>query len=207
MHEKRAGNPIAATTVPPGMNIPRLLATTALTALVGVPVTIAPPAAGLSCAQPSTVITRAEQVYTGEIIDAHDGSILVNVTEVWQGGPVEGQVWLEVDAQGWTSWAAHGGEIPDGYASRTTWVFAPRDATVGPCSAWPLDGDMDEYLLPHRPKQPAAPETQLAQHDKHEVTQPTNESEALVPPLAGGIGAAVLAGVAGVVVRRRRAAD
>lgn len=188
------------------MELPRLLATAALAASVAVPVAIAPPAAALSCVGPPMVIADAVLVYAGRIVDARDNRILIDVTEVWKGGPVEEQVWLEVEAVGWTPWADRGGEIPDGYESPKKWVFAPHDAAVGPCNAWSLDRGTRQYLLPHRPDQPQAPVAEDEQQDAGEATPPTEGSASSAWPLLGGVGGAlfVLVTLAVAVVVRRR---
>ncbi|HXH78611.1 hypothetical protein [Nocardioides sp.] len=132
------------------MAIPRVLATAVLAVSAIVPVMAAPPAAAFSCAEATKVVARAERVYAGRIIDARDGRILVSVTEVWKGGPVEDEVWLRADVVEGTSWAGSvsGSEIPDGYSSRGTWVFAPFWGAVGPCSAWFYSPGVRDYLMP-----------------------------------------------------------
>lgn len=182
------------------MNLPRMLATVALVASVAVPVTVAAPAAALSCVEVSEVLADADQVYAGRIIDARDSRILVDVTEVWKGGPVEEEVWLEVEVESWTSWAGKGGEIADGYASPEMWVFAPFDAgAVGPCSAWSLDDGMRKYLLSHRPDQPQDPVARTTRQHTGEATPAAEQTQSSAWPLvagAGGVGVLVVAAVA-----------
>lgn len=187
-----------------------MLATAALAAVAVAPVTVASPAAALSCVEVSKVIADAEQVYAGRIIDGRDSRILVDVTEVWKGGPVEDEVWLDVDEEGWTSWVGDGRKIADGYASPETWVFAPLDAgVVGACSAWSLDHGMREHLLPHRPGQPQDPVDRDAHQDAGEATPATEQTQSSAWPLVAGVGGGVvlmIIAVSGVVRPRRSVA-
>ena len=130
------------------------LATSAVVAVL--PLLVAAPAQALSCVGPDDVIAEAEQVFTGRIVDASDGRLLLAVEEVWKGGPVEERVWMDVDLPGWSQWADGDGDVPDGYSSPHRWVFAPYDASVGPCTAW--------RARPCPGPRPCAPAARVATH-------------------------------------------
>lgn len=103
----------------------------------GLGVLPAPPASALSCVEPRTVVTEAEVVYAGRVVDTRGSRILVEVSEVWRGGPVDAQVWLELDLESWFAWVDRSGHVPDGFTTTEDWVFAPEGGGVSPCSAWP----------------------------------------------------------------------
>ncbi|WP_182524412.1 hypothetical protein [Nocardioides dongkuii] len=189
------------------MRIQPSLATAALTAAVAAPVALAPPASALSCVDVSAVVADSKQVYAGRIIDARDSHVLVEVDEIWKGGPVEEQVWLEVHAEEWTSWAEDGDAIADGYSSPETWVFASDgNGVTGACSAWPLGQSQGRRTdaRPHRPDHPRAPVAEDALQDQGEATPPAEAS--VLPRVGGGVGAAGVLLAAALVVRRRRSA-
>lgn len=190
------------------MTLPRLLATAALAASAVVPMMVAAPASALSCVEVSKVIADAQQVYAGRIIDARDGHVLVDVKEVWKGGPVEEEIWLGVEGAYWTPWTRDGHEAPDGYSSPRTWVFAPlHPSVVGPCEAWSLDRGMRKHLLPHRPEQPQVPvATDAPPQEASEAAPAPKPTESSVWPLVGGgiSGAVVVMTVVALVLRRRR---
>lgn len=124
-----------------------LVATAVLAGAGAGPSLLGSPAAALSCVPPGAVLADADRVLAGTILDADDNRILVGVTETWSGGPVAPQVWLDVDLVVWSSWAGRDGEIPDGFTSHSTWVFAPdRHGSVNPCTSWPLS-----RVAQHRP--------------------------------------------------------
>lgn len=196
--------------VQPLMKIRCVVSAIVVAASAAVPVVVASPADALSCVGPSTVIADAPQVYAGRIVDARDNHVLVDVTEVWKGAPVEERVWLGVTMVEWTSWTtAMAPEIPDGYSSPDTWVFAPEGAgTVGPCNAWSMeDRGSRKYLLPHRPDEPQAPVADGTLQDAGEATPATGPARASLWPLVGGgAGLAVAVSLAALLLVRRRLA-
>lgn len=182
-----------------------LLAATALVAGLVVPVAAASPAGALSCVGPDMVLEGAAVIYTGKVVDARDGRVLVEVDEVWRGGPVEEEVWLEVQLQGWMQWTGPDRRIPDGFSTKRTWVFAPDGATIGPCTTWAMDSYLSEYVDEHRPAEPEAPVAtdSGAEDGESEVRQQAGPTSwALVGGLAGVIGAI---GVGALLLGRRRA--
>lgn len=166
-----------------------------------IPLVAAAPAAALSCVGIEGVLRDAEQAYTGRIVDAQDGVLQVAVDEVWRGGPVEDRVWLEVQLAGWSEWAGPDGEVPDGYSSPATWLFAPDDGAVGPCTAWRTGS---AYVDRHRPDRTEEPVADGALDGAGEAPAPTGEEVpwALVTGLGGGGAVAAALGV--VLVRRYR---
>ena len=189
------------------MRIPCATVLVALTAAVAVPVTVtASPAEALSCVGPSTVIADALQVYSGTIVDARDNHILVDVAEVWKGGPVEEEVWLAVEMVEWTSWVdGMNSEISDGYTSGETWVFAPDgQGTVGPCSAWAMGDGMRKYLTPFRPEQPKAPVAEGVLSDAGEAVPDDTKQSSLGLIVGGGAFGVALLVVLLVALARRR---
>lgn len=126
----------------PGTAVRRLLAA-ALTAglLVGLPVVAAGPAAALSCVMPEAVLRNAEQVFTARIVevDLDAGEVVVEVEDVWWGGPVDERLTLGLDLPGWWD-----GDVSSGDPDRDRlWVMAPvtkrGGASVNPCTAWSPD--------------------------------------------------------------------
>lgn len=194
-----------------------LLASAALAAGLVVPVAlaVAPPAGALSCVGPEEVLDDAEVLYTGSVVDARDGRVLVEVEEVWRGGPVEEQVWLRVDLEVWMPWAGPDGRIPEGFATKRTWVFAPDGARIGPCTTWVMDAYLRPYVDEHRPDQPDPPVPAAAETAGNAAGPERAGSEAepvreqagptswpLVGGLAGLLGAL---GVGALFLARRRA--
>ena len=161
----------------------------------------AAPAHALSCVGPDDVIAEADQVFTGRIVDAADGRLLLAVEEVWKGAPVEERVWMDVDLPGWSEWAGPGGEVPDGYRSPDQWVFAPYDASVGPCTAWRADPGLVRAHAPDRPEAPV-PDGTLAGSGE----RPAPRQDAPLLAVAAGVGlggGAAAAGLALLALRRR----
>lgn len=189
-----------------GMTARTFLASAALAAGLVVPVAAASPAGALSCVGPDRVLEDAEVVYTGTVVDARDSRVLVEVEEVWRGGPVEEHVWLRVELEGWTQWAGPSGRIPDGFSTTSTWLFAPdEEQAVGPCTSWAMDGFLRPYVEQHRPAEPQAPvpgaaESESAADDVHE-----QESPAGWPLMAGATGLLAALGLAALLLARRRA--
>lgn len=182
-----------------------LLASAALAAGLAVPVAVASPAGALSCVGPDMVLEDAAVIYTGRVVDARDGRVLVAVDEVWRGGPVEEEVWLKVQLQRWMQWAGPDGRIPDGFAAKRAWVFAPDGAAIGPCTTWAMDSYLREYVDEHRPAEPEAPVAtdSGAEGGESEVRQQAGPTSwALVGGLAGVLGAI---GVGALLLGRRRA--
>jgi hypothetical protein len=186
-----------------------LLASAALAAGLAVPVAVAPPALALSCVGPDRVLDDADVVYTGRVVDSGDGRVLVEVEEVWRGGPVDEEVWLAVQLEGWTEWAGPDGRIPDGFSTSGTWVFAPDGADIGPCTAWALDSQLREHVEEHRPAQPDAPvDTSGTSDDGTEAAEAEAVREQGGPtswPVVGGLAGVLAAiGVAALLLGRRR---
>lgn len=161
------------------------------------PLVLAPPAAALSCVDAATVIKDAPQVYAGKVVDARDGKVRVAVEEVWKGGAaVPSDVWLPIEEgmEFWMSWGQNG-EIPEGFSTRDTWVFAPHQGQIGACSTWARDG------IPElRPEQPLPPAEAPAPTPE---PVPDDDNWSIVAGVGVG-GAAVLAGLGGLVWWRRR---
>lgn len=163
--------------------------------LLGTAALSAPPASALSCVGVDGVLEDAKTVFTGKIVDAQDGHILVDVGEVWRGSVGE-PVWLDVGSEEWSEWAGDGGRVPDGYQSDATWVFAPDDTIVNPCVAWRLEGD----LLRHRPDTVGLPDSGGAEPGP-DAAPATAESS--TPVL--GIGSVLIATLlVGLLVWRQR---
>lgn len=180
------------------MRKPVAVAASPLVLLLGLSVA---PAQALSCVGPDDAIEKAEQVFTGRIVDASDGRLLLAVEEVWKGAPVEARVWMDVDLPGWSEWAGPAGEVPDGYSSPHRWVFAPYEASVGPCTAWRANHALVRDHAPDRPKTPVADGTLSGAGE-----QPAPREDA--PPLAvaAGVGlggGAAAAGLVLLLLRRR----
>lgn len=192
-----------------------LLASAALVAGLVVPVAVAAPAGALSCVGPDRVLTDAVVVYTGRVVDARDSRVLVQVEEVWRGGPVEEQVWLRVELEVWTEWAGPDGRIPDGFATRSTWLFAPGERkTIGPCTSWAMDGHLREYVDEHRPAEPEAPVAvspgtgggETAAETEGAGTESVREQGGAASwPLVGGLAGVLAAIGTAVLLGRRRA--
>lgn len=178
--------------------------------LLALPVVAAPPASALSCAYSASILGKdseypADSVFRGRIVDAVAGELVVEVSEVWSGGPVDEKVRLQVELPGWTSWTDKNGDIPDGYTDDRDWLFASTTVDgipqVGPCSAWPVD-ERGEDVLRFRPEQVtrprpvevAAPARQNAERDGNSIL-----------PVAVGVGGAlVVVPALTVLVLRRR---
>lgn len=171
--------------------------------LLAVPMTLAP-ASALSCVEVRTVIKNADSVFKGTIVDAEAGRILVNVEEVWRGGPVGRRTWLRVELAEWTEWTEGERAVPDGYSSPATWVFAPHEPhTVNACSAWKLDRHMRRYLLPHRPEHPQQP---VVADDATGLPPAADDETTAWRWVGGGTGLAAI-GALGFVWWRRRPAS
>jgi hypothetical protein len=149
-----------------------ILPTTFLAALAA-PVMPAAPGHALNCVGPEGVVGEAPTVFVGRIVDGGDGRIEVDVDEVWK-GQAASEVTLRVSLEGW--WI--GGEIPQGYAPRGRWVFAPdENGAVNVCTAWSLRGrPLREQLLEHRPEQVIEPDADAFAPDRS------------VPPAVNNIG-------------------
>lgn len=163
----------------------------------------APTAHALSCVEPSVVLAEASQVYTGRVTDSRDGRIQVDVVEVWSGGPVAEQVWLDVELASWTGWAGPDGEIPDGLTTAEEWVFAPEvDGTVNPCVMWELRGGSE--VLEHRPDQPTAPSAAVPEDDRSGPVSGNLSHDAVGQTVwwPWGTGAALLGLIAAVGIGR-----
>jgi hypothetical protein len=176
----------------------------AVTSFLLLPVLGAPSAQALSCVGPDEVLADAEQVFTGRIMDASEGRLLIAVEEVWKGAPVEGYVWMGVDQPSWSEWADSSGEVPDGYRSPDRWVFAPSEAEVGPCTAWQVT---PSFLADHAPVDPQLPVEDGALGHAGESRPGSREGATpgeLATYAAVGLGAGVLATLATLVALRRR---
>jgi hypothetical protein len=184
-----------------------LLAALAAPLAVPLALVIAPPAAALSCVGPEDILgasarVRPDQVFRGRVVDAVRGEIVVAVTEVWSGGPVDSKVRLQVDLPGWSSWNGRDGRIQDGYHDDRDWVFAvDREndiPTVGPCSAWATDEiDVLRYR-PSRTTRPVAVDHAVPARDS------VDAEGASIWPAAVGLGAAALLAPLLVVLSLRR---
>lgn len=126
----------------PGTAVRRLLAAALTTGLfVALPVVAAEPAAALSCVMPEAVLRNAEQVFTARIVevDLDAGEVVVEVEDVWWGGPVDERFALGLDLSGWWDGDVFSGD-PD---PDRLWVMAPvRERgrpSVNPCTAWSPD--------------------------------------------------------------------
>ena len=89
-----------------GTAVRRLLAAALTTGLLaGLPVVVAGPAAALSCVGPPAVLRGAEQVFTARIVevDLDAGEVMVEVEDVWWGGPVAERLTLGLDLPGSTT--------------------------------------------------------------------------------------------------------
>lgn len=170
------------------------------TAATLLPVLTSGSAQALSCVGPDLVIAEADQVFTGRIVDAADGRLLLEVEEVWKGGPVEEKVWMDVDLPGWSEWADGDGEVPDGYSSPDRWVFAPYEASVGPCTAWRSNRELVRDHAPDRADAPV-PDGTLA--GRGERPAPDDDVPVLAATGVGLGGGAVLAAAALLLLRRR----
>lgn len=183
----------------------RLAALLGAALLGGLPALNGSPAHALSCVGPRDVTRDAAHVFTGTILDSADDRLLVDVGEIWAGGPVLNRVWLPIEAEMelWYPWATPDGTIPDGYSSDRTWVLATDgDFTVGACSAWELHDD-HAGLMALRPDHPAAP--------VQAILRPLDEEPAAIPDrdrrasgAAAALGGGVAAAGAMLVLHRRR---
>ena len=175
-------------------------------AVVATPVA---PAHALSCVRPEVVATDAEHLFAGKVIDSVDGRVLMDVREVWSGGPVLARVWLPIDdgPRMWSPWADKNGGFPDGYSSEQTWVVATGDDfTVGPCSLWPVS-----QVRELRPQHPTAPVQPTSMPLDPAPPTPAATRSGDPDPIAGGLVAAGAGSAAGTgvlgglwVLRRRR---
>ncbi|WP_300389624.1 hypothetical protein [uncultured Nocardioides sp.] len=104
----------------------------------GLPVLTAGPAAALSCVAPATVLRGAEQVFTARFVsvDLATDEAVVEVEDVWWGGPVDDTLTLVLGLPGWWDGTVASGE-PD---TEWLWVMAPvmerGRPSVNPCTAW-----------------------------------------------------------------------
>ena len=104
----------------------------------GLPVLTAGPAAALSCVAPATVLRGAEQVFTARFVsvDLATDEAVVEVEDVWGGGPVDDTLTLVLGLPGWWDGTVASGE-PD---TERLWVMAPvmerGRPSVNPCTAW-----------------------------------------------------------------------
>lgn len=140
-----------------GMNPRLLLAPLLLGLALPLGVATAPAASALSCVGPATVLEDAEAIYTGRIVDGGGSRIEVAVEEIWRGERTPARVELGV---GLTSWWPDGTPtdgLPEGYAPEGTWLFAPADGEVNPCTAWPLADYVTEASAEFRPEVPRQP--------------------------------------------------
>jgi MYXO-CTERM domain-containing protein len=163
------------------------------------------PASALSCIDPGSAALRADHLFTGRITDAQDGRILVDVGEIWNGGPMAATVWLAAELDGWWD-GLENGRIPDGYSSPTTWLFASRaNATgaqsVNPCTAWPTTTPWGTHLRPASVTMPLSPS-----EPRRTATRETSaDDDTGLPVMAGSLAAFAGAVVLGrLAVRRRR---
>ena len=176
-------------------------------ALVATP---AAPAHALSCVRPDVVATDAERLFAGKVIDSVDGRVLMDVREVWAGGPVLARVWLVIDdgQRLWSPWADTNGGVPDGYSSEETWVVATGDDfRVGPCSLWPVSQVRE--LRPQHPTAPVQPTSMPldpAPRTRAERPDANAQSGSEHGLVAAGVGSAAGAGLLGGLwtLRRRR---
>ncbi len=175
-----------------------LAVTMVLAALV--PVAGAAPAHALSCVGPDDAIADADQVFAGRIADAAQGTVLIEVDEIWKGGPVERRVWLRVDLPEWSAWAGPDGGVPDGYSSPEQWAFAPSNRSVNPCSSWRVS-DVREHA-PDRPLPPVADGT--LDHEREAPAPKEQNDGRLVAAAAGGLGGGGVAAAVVLLLLRRR---
>lgn len=139
----------------------RLRSFLAALSLLVLPVGIgaAEPAAALSCVGPEAVLKDASSIIAGRITGYRDHRLLVAVDEIWRGDRVAEEIWLDVELEGWWPGIGRNGELPEDWAPKGQWVFAPKDGAVNPCTAWRLDAFQTEQIQPFRPAEPLAPLT------------------------------------------------
>ena len=137
----------------------------------------AEPAAALSCVRPEAVLKDATSIIAGRITGYRDHRILVAVDEIWRGDRVAEEIWLDVELEGWWPGIGRNGELPEDWAPKGQWVFAPKDGAVNPCTAWRLDAFYTEHVQPFRPAEPLAP---LASTETEAETGPAREGSPVV---------------------------
>ncbi len=172
--------------------------------LSGAVILSAPAAEALSCVGAERVVKDAGTAFTGKIVDAEDGRLVVAVEEVWKGGPVAAQVLLDVGLAGWSAWSGGKDRVPDGYSSPQTWLFVPdgdeQPMSVNPCTAYTLDhpgvAEQRPVVLP-TPQLTAV----ASKSDPAELTESANGRWVV----GGVVGAGLVLGACLIVVRRRRA--
>ena len=179
----------------------RRTATLAATSVVALLPTLAAPAQALSCVGPDDVIAEAEQVFTGRIVDASGGRLLIAVDEVWRGAPVEERVWMDVDLPGWSEWTEGDDQVADGYSSPDRWAFAPYAASVGPCTAWRLDREIVRRMAPDRAATPV-PDDSLG--NAAEAEPPITDEVGLLTAAGVGVGGGAAAATLALLLLRRR---
>ena len=171
--------------------------------------TPAAPARALSCVRPGVVAANAERLFAGNLLDSVDGRVLMDVREVWAGGPVLARVWLSIDdgQRMWSPWADKNGGAPDGYSAEQTWVVATGDDfTVGPCSLWPVSQVRE--LRPQHPTASVQPTSMPLDPAPPTPAETPFDDPGPTPAglVAAGAGSAAGAGALGGlwVLRRRR---
>lgn len=185
------------------MNLSRVASRAAALTFVAAGAALLPtPAQALSCVMPADVVEKAQTVFAGRIVDSEGGRLMVEVDEVWKGDPVEARQWLAVDLAGWTEW----GGVPDDLHPKRSYVFAPQDGAVNPCTFWRAGVD-------HAPDAPdvtaePVPDGSLghageAPSDAH-AASPRASTTSLVGAAAAGLGLGGIA-TALLVLRSRRA--
>lgn len=169
------------------------------------------PAQALSCIPPEAVYAQATSAFTGVIVDARGGNLVVDVAEVWKGAPVPGRVTLRVELAGWSVWINDQGLIPDGYSAPGTWLFVPSEAgtTINPCTAWNADQAGVGELRPTTVVEAAVPDPAgpgddlgaVGAGDAVDAVEVVDSSPSWL--VGGGIGLAALAACLGYLVVRR----
>jgi hypothetical protein len=110
------------------------------------------PASALSCVGPTAVLRDAEQIVTGRFVEIVDERVRVEVVEVWRGGPVAEQLWLDLDLIGWWDRDVAAGE-PD---PDRLWVLVPFEGAINPCTAFAPTTPGVGRFEPARVTQPVA---------------------------------------------------
>jgi len=173
--------------------------TLAAAVLAGVLLGAVPTATAYSCAiTPGSALSGDRPAFTGRVVDRDGDQILIQVDEVWSGGPVEAEVWVTSEMLVGDSRPRAPGPEP--------WLYAPYEApggepSVNQCNSWPLTPLLVAEI---RPSTVTYPVSATRPRDA-----PAPEAEVDTGPGTGiiaGIGTGAVLVVAGAAIawRRRR---
>ena len=156
----------------------------------------APSASALSCVAARDWFPEASHVFVGRVADVRGDTMLLEVSEVWQGEDLARHVWLRraEDMDTWYPFSSDRG-IPDGYSSPREYVVATQGFEVNPCGMWEVDEPVEYGVAGQRSPRPPVASGATG-------VEPDERSSA---PMVAGAGAAVvgLGALTGLLWRRR----